>query len=70
MQAERDARDVLPDGDETYDISANAGRGRTLAAKHDDSSKRKINVDSRNGPVTVRDVSATAEEEESTTPRP
>lgn len=61
---------VLPDGDETYDISANAGGGRTLAAKQDASSKRKVNVDSRKGPVTVRDVSATAEDEETSAPGP
>lgn len=59
---------VLPDGDETYKISANAGGGRTLAAKRDDDSKRRVTVESKNGPVTVRDVSATAEEEETSSP--
>lgn len=56
---------VLPDGNETYKILANAGGGlKTVAAKQDPSSRLRVTVESKTGPVTVRDVSATAEEAE------
>lgn len=56
---------ILPDGDETYKISAIGEGGRTLAGNlHDDTASRKINVESKKGPVTVRDVSAAVEPEE------
>jgi hypothetical protein len=61
---------VLPDGNETYKISATSPGGRTLAAKHDANSKLKVTVESKKGPVTVRDVSATAEEEDQTSGPP
>ncbi|MEW6477138.1 MAG: DUF4097 family beta strand repeat-containing protein [Actinomycetota bacterium] len=63
---------VLPDGEETYKITATAGGSKTIAAKQDDTSSRRIIVDSEEGRVTVRDVSSTeeeAEEQSSATPR-
>lgn len=55
---------VVPDGDDTYKVSASAGDGKTLAVKQDSSATRKVFVESKNGPVTVRDVSASTEQEE------
>jgi hypothetical protein len=62
---------VVPDGNEVYKVSADAGGGKTIAVKRpepDDSyaGGRRVIVESKTGPVTVRDVSATAEEEDQT----
>jgi hypothetical protein len=55
---------VLPDGDETYKVSATGGGGSSIAVKQHDFASRKVFVESKKGPVAVRDVSATAEEEQ------
>ena len=46
---------ILPDGDEAYKITAEAGPngGRTVAAKTDDNAKRAINIRSSKGDVSV-----------------
>jgi len=45
---------VLPDGDQTYRIEANSQDGsRTVTAKDDPKSKRRINVRSNKGDVSV-----------------
>jgi hypothetical protein len=45
---------VLPDGDQAYKITAEAGGSRTVAvAKTDDQAKRKIDIRSARGDVSV-----------------
>jgi hypothetical protein len=44
---------ILPDGDQTYRITAEAGGSRTVAAKTDANAKRKIDIRSTRGDVSV-----------------
>jgi hypothetical protein len=44
---------VLPDGDESYKITALAGGSKTVTAKNDDNARRKIDIRSTSGDVSV-----------------
>jgi hypothetical protein len=44
---------VLPDGDESYHITALGGGSKTVTAKNDEQARRKIDIRSTSGDVSV-----------------